>query len=246
MTSWIVGDIHGCSEELAQLVDELALTPQDTLVALGDLFHRGPDPAGVLDILRDTNAQFILGNHELRVLDRFGLAPLRADGDDRPALRTEFSNLKDADLEGDGRRPCLVPAARREELLRFLQEHSGYYLEQGAIPSATRTQDDRSWCVVHAGLVPGRHPSQADREDLISLRRIPLKGRPYWYEVYTGPTLVIFGHTPASLPRMHRDNGRLVALGIDTGCVYGGKLTAYAPECDEFIQVPAKERYASP
>ncbi len=246
MTSWIVGDIHGCSEELAQLVDELALSPQDALVTVGDLLHRGPDPAGVLDILQEHNARFILGNHELRVLDRFGLAPLRADGSDRPALRTEFPPLADRDLEGDGRRPCLVPEERRADVLRFLQEHSGYYLEQADLPGAGRTHDDRSWCVVHAGLIPGRHPAQADREDLISLRRISLKGRPYWYEVYTGPTLVIFGHTPASLPRMRRVEGRLVGLGIDTGCVYGGKLTAYAPELDEFIQVPARKRHANP
>jgi serine/threonine protein phosphatase 1 len=246
MVNWIVGDIHGCSDELAQLVGKLELTAEDTLVSVGDLFHRGPDPAGVMDILRDVEAKFILGNHELRVLDRFGLAPLQADGADRPSLRTDFPALEDADLEGDGRRPCLVPPHRREEMLVFLQGHSGYYLENDDLPAAGLTTDGRAWCVVHAGLVPGRHPASVDREDLTSLRRTSLKGRPYWYEIYTGPNLVLFGHTPSKIPRMRRVGGRLVALGLDTGCVYGGHLTAYSPERDEFVQIPAKTTYARP
>jgi serine/threonine protein phosphatase 1 len=97
---------------------------------------------------------------------------------------------------------------------------------------------------VHAGLVPGRAPRDLDPEDLVSLRRLEARGRPYWYEVYQGPNLVLFGRTPASIPRVRRANGRLVALGLDTGCVYGGKLTAYSPELDELRQVAAKRAYA--
>ena len=241
MVNWIVGDIHGCSEELSQLVSNLALTAEDTLISVGDLFHRGPDPAGVMDILRAVQAKFVLGNHELRVLDRFGLAPLQADGADRPPLRTDFPGLEDADLEGDGRRPCLVPASRRAEVLAFLQGHSGFYLESVDLPA-----DELAWCVVHAGLVPGCHPSRVKREDLVSLRRTSFKGRPYWYEVYSGPNLVLFGHTPSKIPRVRRVDGRLVALGLDTGCVYGGHLTAYSPDQDEFVQVAAKTAYARP
>ena len=151
IVDWIVGDSHGCSDELAQLVGKLALTAEDTLVSVGDLFHRGPDPAGVMDILRAVEAKFILGNHELRVLERFGLAPLQADGADRPSLRTDFPGLEDADSEGVGRRPCPVPPHRREEVLVFLQGHSGYYLESDDLPAAGLTTDDRAWCVVHAG-----------------------------------------------------------------------------------------------
>ena len=71
----MVGDSHGCSDELAQLVGKLALTAEDTLVSVEDLLHRGADPVGVMDIRRAVEAKFILGNHELRVLERFGLAP---------------------------------------------------------------------------------------------------------------------------------------------------------------------------
>ena len=161
MVNWIVGDIHGCSDELAQLVGKLELTAEDTLVSVGDLFHRGPDPAGVMDILRDVEAKFILGNHELRVLDRFGLAPLQADGADRPSLRTDFPGLEDADLEGVGRRPCLVPPHRREEVLVFLQGYSVYYLESDDLPAAGLTTDGRAWCVASSSKAHSRLSSRS-------------------------------------------------------------------------------------
>jgi diadenosine tetraphosphatase ApaH/serine/threonine PP2A family protein phosphatase len=62
--------------------------------------------------------------------------------------------------------------------------------------------------------------------------------------VYTGPNLILFGHTPSRIPRAHHHGGLLVALGLDTACVYGGKLTAYSPELGEFIQVDADRTYA--
>ena len=245
MTTWVVGDIHGCAGELAELVEGLALGPSDALVSVGDLFHRGPDPAGVMDVLRAAGARFVLGNHERAVLARLGLAPARTDGSDRPPRREELGALSESDLEGDGRRPCVVPAERRAEIVRFLQSHDGYFLEQRALAGAGPTPDGRAWCVVHAGLVPGRSPREVSPDELCSLRRLDLRGRPYWYEVYRGPNLVLFGHTPSAIPRAHRAEGKLVALGLDTACVYGGKLTAYSPERDEFRQVTAKKAYAT-
>lgn len=244
MTTWIVGDIHGCAVELAELVERLALGPEDRLLSVGDLFHRGPDPVGVMEVLRGAGATFILGNHELRVLARFRLAPHLADGSDRPPLRTEFPPLAEGDLAGDGRRPCVVPRERRAEVVTFLQGHAGFFVESAAFEGAGPTKDGRPWCAVHAGIQQGRHPAATTPEHLVSLRRLPQRGRPFWYEVYAGTNLIVFGHTPSTAPRARRVDGRLVALGIDTGCVYGGSLTAYSPELDEFVQVPAKAAYA--
>ena len=244
MPTWILGDIHGCSTELGELIEKLDLQPTDTLVSVGDLFHRGPDPIGVLDIFTAAGGVFILGNHELRVLERFRLAPRKTDASDRPALVSEFGELDPEDLAGDGRRPCDVPAERRADVLRFLQGHSGFYLENSALPHAGLTKDRRPWCAVHAGLIPGRAPGGCEIEELVSIRRLAGRGKPYWYEVYNGPNLILFGHTPSKIPRAKRVGGRLVALGLDTGCVYGGKLTAYSPELDEFVQVDARAKYA--
>lgn len=244
MTTWTIGDIHGCADELALLIERIAPGPDDVLLAVGDLFHRGPNPAGVMDLLRESGARFILGNHELRVLARLGLAPTLVDASDRPPLQTEFRPLEDEDLAGDGRRPCIVPPERRPDLAVFLQGHDGFFMERSGLKDAGLTPDGREWCAVHAGLIPGKPPHVVGPEDLVSLRRLPARGRPFWYEVYGGPNLVIFGHTPGKIPRARRVGGKLVALGIDTGCVYGGKLTAYSPELDEVVQVSAKQSYA--
>jgi hypothetical protein len=244
VTTWTIGDIHGCADELGLLLERLDLGPTDVVLAVGDLFHRGPDPIGVMDHLKRVGARFILGNHELRVLERLGLAPRRVDASDRPPLRTDFPDLEDTDLAGDGRRPCDVPPERRHELATYLQSHDGFFLERAGLEHAGPTPDGREWCAVHAGLVPGKAPGMVGPEDLVSLRRLDRRGRPFWYEVYTGPNLIIFGHTPGRIPRARRTDGRLVALGIDTGCVYGGKLTAYSPELDKIVQVSAKTTYA--
>jgi len=246
MATWILGDIHGCPEELAEMLSRLNLGAEDTLLSVGDLFHRGPDPIGVLDLFTEAKGLFILGNHELRVLERFGLAPSLADGSDRPPFREDFPDLEPEDLAGDGLRPCDVVPERRADVLRFLQGHSGFFLEHSSVPKAGLTSDGRPWCAVHAGLPPGKDPSSAEPQELASLRRLPVRGRPYWYEVYTGPNLILFGHTPSKIPRVKRVGSRTVALGLDTGCVYGGKLTAYSPELDELVQVDARKSYAKP
>lgn len=244
MATWLVGDIHGCATELHELVGKLNLGDQDRLVSVGDLFHRGPDPAGVMDVLREAKAEFILGNHEQRVLERFGLDPSLSDGTDRPPLRTDFPDLTDADLAGDGNRACIVPAERRSEVLVFLQSHSGFFLENTCLPTSGPTKDGRPWCAVHAALAHGKPPSAALPHELTTLRRLPLRGNPFWFDAYTGSNLIIFGHTTVKIPRARRTRGRLVTLGIDTGCVYGGALTAYSPELDEFQHVKAKSNYA--
>ncbi len=245
MATWIVGDPHGCALELETLLGRLQLGPDDQFLVVGDLFHRGPDPAGVMDLLRAAGAKFILGNHELRILERFHLAPKRADASDRPEHRSVFPHLAERDLAGDGGTPCLVPEERRAEVVEFLQGHSGYFLESKQLPGAGTTPDGRGWCAVHAGMIQGQAPGDTDPEHLVSVRRLPTRGRPYWYEVYTGPSLILFGHTPSKIPRARRVQGRLVALGLDTGCVYGGSLTAYSPELDEYCQVAAQSAYAS-
>jgi hypothetical protein len=244
MATWVVGDIHGCAEELARLVERLQLAPGDRLVSVGDLFHRGPDPVGVMQILRRLRAPFVLGNHELAVLRRVGLAPSSLDVADRPPVRLEFPALDEEDLAGDGGTRCGVAPERRLDMLVFLQQHSGFLLRHSALEGAGPTCDGRAWCAVHAGLQPRLPPERNSIRDLTALRRLSSRGHPWWYEDYEGPELILFGHTPSELPRIHARRGRTLAIGLDTGCVYGGKLTAYSPELDEFRAVSAARAYA--
>lgn len=246
MSTWIVGDIHGCADELATLLERLALGPDDTFVSVGDLFHRGPDPVGVARLLEASRARFILGNHELRVLARLGRAPSAICSEPMPRAQVAplERELDARDLDGDGAQPCTVAPHERAGIVEFLQTHSGFCLRRESIPQAGLTRDGREWLCVHAGLLPDLEPEESSIAVLTRLRRLDAPGAPWWYEHYEGPDLVLFGHTPSRIPRMRRSRGQLVALGLDTGCVYGGTLTAYSPELDTFESVRAAEAYA--
>lgn len=241
MATWVVGDIHGCSHELALLIEALALSADDALVCVGDLFHRGPDPIGVVRLLREHRARFVLGNHEHVVLRRLGLAP---SVDCTASARAIPAALEAHDLDGDGRQPCIAEPSDRAAIVRFLQSHSGFRLRNTDIAHAGATRDGRGWVVVHAGVLPDVAPERCSIDVLTGVRRLESRGRPWWYEGYVGPDLVLFGHTPSKLPRVQRARGKIVAMGLDTGCVYGGRLTAYSPELDELRSVAAVREYA--
>jgi len=105
--------------------------------------------------------------------------------------------------------------------------------------------DLASHVVVHAGVRPGVPLNSQSLEDLTELRtlgedRTSRKGTP-WFEVYDGEKIVLFGHWPFAEPRREKR-----AIGLDTGCVYGNRLTAYIIESDEFISVDAKQAYDPP
>ena len=61
---------------------------------------------------------------------------------------------------------------------------------------------------------------------------------PFWFESYEGPPRVFFGHTVLAEPLVTE-----WAVGLDTGCVHGGKLTAYDCETEEVVSVPAERTY---
>ena len=124
-STWVVGDIHGCSEELEELVEGLNLGSTDRLISVGDLYHRGPDPVGVVDVLSSVkNFSLVLGNHELAMLKRNDLAGDLPDGSDFGVLPDEVEVLEAELLLGDGGTAIApIPPARSADLVRFLQGH---------------------------------------------------------------------------------------------------------------------------
>ena len=102
--------------------------------------------------------------------------------------------------------------------------------------------------VVHAALHPSGDVAQTDRRMALTLRRWPddAEGQPFWWQVYEGERRVVFGHDARrGFVRVERD-GRTHLVGLDTGCVYGGKLSGWLAEEDRLVQVDAKRRYATP
>jgi serine/threonine protein phosphatase 1 len=96
---------------------------------------------------------------------------------------------------------------------------------------------------VHGGLDPRKALEAHTREDLLELRSVPRGNSydgPFWFDQYDGPERVFFGHTVLEEPIV-RDS----VVGLDTGCVYGGALTAYDYRRDELLQVPAERTHRS-
>lgn len=194
----IVGDVHGCSEELEELIEQVGYRPQDCWVFVGDLIARGPDTRGVLRLVRSLGAQVVLGNHEQRLL--------------------EVRDARRIGLPG----PKLGPG--HEQVLKTLEEHDWAVLE-GMRPWLELPE--HSVLVVHAGLDARKQLSEQKLEVLTKIRSIE-GGEPTerfsersWAETYEGPTHVVFGHNARLGLRFYP-----FATGVDSGCVYGQALSA--------------------
>lgn len=207
----IVGDIHGCYDELIDLLNKVNLTDKDRVIAVGDLITKGPKNRDVLDLfISDARFSSVLGNQDLAVLNRL--------------------EAKDFDYSNAQKETAEELEAHREEYVDFLS-------------SLPLSIDLGSQLVVHAGVRPGVPLSEQADSDLLELRTLgknPTKrrGTP-WYDVYEGAKLVLFGHWPQRQVRLAP-----MALGIDTGCVYGNRLTAYLAETGQILSVPARQSYS--
>ncbi len=229
----VVGDVHGCSAELRALLDRLAFSrTDDRLVFVGDLIARGPDTRGVFDLVRETGAIVVRGNHEDRLLEWRRAMLARARG--------EFALPPDL-----GRLHSEVANALREEDWELL-----------AATPVTYLLEEHRTLVVHAGLVPGIPLEAQDPAMMMRIRSVGDRGEARdtggstpWGARYVGPPHVVFGHAAALEAQVHP-----WATGIDTGCVYGGYLTAMvlgpgeepppvAHRRDVLVSIPARRRY---
>jgi hypothetical protein len=99
----------------------------------------------------------------------------------------------------------------------------------------------QSWRVIHAGVNPF-NIQETTRANAIVLRRWPddrNRHNPFWWELYSGDALIIYGHDAARGLQDHRPR----TLGLDSGCVYGNGLTGYVIEASELIHVPSQRVY---
>ena len=209
----LVGDVHGCRAELEDLLAYVGLTRDDQLVCVGDLVVRGPDPRGTLDLVRSLRGRVVLGNHEDRLLRWHA-----AENTPKP-LR-------------------IGQTTRRTALL--LKERDFAFMSTFPLWIDLPENNVR---VVHAGLVPGVPIEEQERRTLMFIRTLgrhqePLetRGTRSWAHLYEGPEHVIFGHNAMPEPDI-----ATWATGIDTGVVYGGRLTAMVLRASEEVP-PASER----
>ncbi|MDP9296419.1 MAG: polynucleotide kinase-phosphatase [Actinomycetota bacterium] len=232
----IVGDVHGCHDELMELLGELGYIAEgeDVLrhpegrkaVFLGDLVDRGPATPAVLrtvmSMVEADAAICVPGNHENKLVRAL-------KGRDVQIAHGLGESL--AQLEQE-------PEEFRTKVRDFLDGLVSHFV-----------LDDRKLVVAHAGMreeMQGR-ASAAVRafalygETTGEIDEFGLPVRYPWAEDYRGGALVVYGHTP--VPEATWVNG---TMDIDTGCVYGGKLTALRYPEKELVSVPAKRVYYEP
>jgi len=198
----VVGDVHGCRIELEALLDRVQFAGGDRLVFVGDLVARGPDSLGVLDVARRTGAIVVRGNHEQKLLDwRAG---------------------RDAWIRGEAAAKPPIGRMHRD-LARSLRAVDWALLTTSPIFVDLPEHGAR---VVHAGIIPSVPLDAQSADTMMRIRTVRDRGRedrPHvlWGSVYAGPPQIVFGHNAAPGLQLHP-----WATGLDTGCVYGGRLTA--------------------
>jgi hypothetical protein len=216
----IVGDVHGCLEELEDLLEESGWEEDDQLVLVGDLVAKGPDSLGVIRLMREMRARAVRGNHDQHCLKWWDA---KCAGDELPELKPAHQRVADELDEEDWRWLAALPL--------WIE-----LPEQDAL-------------VVHAGLLPDLPLEEQDPYDLMNMRSILDDGTPSrsyeegtpWASVWPGPRLVLFGHDA-----VRGLQNRPHSVGLDTGCVYGGWLTGLWLPRRDLVSVPARGTYAQP
>jgi bis(5'-nucleosyl)-tetraphosphatase (symmetrical) len=252
MAIYLVGDIQGCDSALARLLAKLDFSPsRDTLYVLGDMVNRGPDSAGTLRRLMGMghSVQCVLGNHDLHLLAvsqgvrpagrRDTLASLLRAPDAAQLMHwLRQQNLAIAAhgilMVHAGVLPSWTAAqtlALADEVTRVLRSPEiGHFLRDlyGDTPKQWRddlTGNDRLRMVINA-LTRLRFCSAEDRMEFETKDGAGPAPEGYipWLDVprrLTAKDTVAFGHW-STLGWLGRSN----VIGLDTGCVWGGSLTA--------------------
>ena len=233
----IIGDVHGCLSELVELLVALgyevnherttARPPSGRrALFLGDLVDRGPASPGVLRLVMAMvsagDALCLPGNHEVKLLRAL---------QGRNVSTTHGLGLTLEQLAGE-------PAGFSDEVAKFIDALVGHYV-----------LDEGKLVVAHAGLPANMHGRASGAVRSFALYgdttgetdEYGLPVRYPWAEDYRGDAVVVYGHTP--VPEAVWLNRTIC---IDTGCVFGGRLTALRYPEKELVSIGAHEQYYEP
>ena len=212
MRTFAIGDIHGRLDLLEDLVGRIEPGKEDILVFLGDYIDRGPRIVETIDYLIDLAKEvpciFLRGNHEDMFLEflEFGT---------NKSLYFANGGMKTVESYLGGE----LFVSHTHVAHALSQKHRDFYA------NLRWYYEDRYYIYVHAGIRPGVPMFRQERHDLAWIRD----------DFIFSPTglskKVVFGHTPFARPFVKEDK-----IGVDTGAIYGGVLTAVQLPEEIFIQ----------
>lgn len=169
----VVGDIHGCYDELLDLLDKVQFSSDDRLISVGDLITKGPKSREVLErFMSEKQFSAVIGNHDLALRRRWNGEKFKLKSSQKPTHK-ELKKEKDRFL------PYLNELPYTIDLGTHLVVHAG--LRPGIALHSQTTSD-----LTELRSMGENHESR--------------KGPP-WYDFYDGDKIVLFGHWPASEPR---------------------------------------------
>jgi len=208
MSIFAVGDIHGCYDKLQALLKKIPLKEGDKLIFLGDYIDRGSCSKEVVDLI--LSLQKKMGNNLVCLKgnhEKMFLDYLAGINIELFLANGGMATIKSYSKDGN--------FFISEEHLLFFKHLRLYY----------ETED---YIFVHAGIYPGRALSEQKEDDLLWIRG------EFIYSDFDIKKKVIFGHTPSRSFIPYFDKSK---IGIDTGAVYGGFLTAIKLPEEEIYQV---------
>ncbi len=237
-------DIHGCLTEFKQLIELIQPNQDDTLVILGDFVDRGPDSNGVCEYASQLpfNVEYVLGNHDHRYI-RYYLYEKQIQ-------------------EGKLNKNPITLLDKHKETFDSLSLESKEFLSKKLKPFYFKTIEGKPWLFVHAGI-----PSYFKIYDKIDSKMLGKiihyryvdkntgklvrlgkdfkqpENTVFWTEQYSGDYNVVYGHNVFETIRYDVNEKGYWCVGIDTGCVFGGTLTAFEPATNNVWSVKAKKIY---
>lgn len=231
----IIGDVHGCFDELSELLNQLGYEVSNNvarhpegrrLVFLGDIVDRGPSIVDTLKLVMASveagTALCVPGNHDMKLLRKLSGRDVQITH----GLEDSLSQLANESDEF------------QEQVRQFIDGLVSHYIF-----------DDGKLVVAHAGMkeeMQGRGSGKVRDfayygETTGETDEFGLPVRYNWAAEYRGKATVVYGHTPVPEPDwLNR------TINIDTGCVFGGSLTALRYPEKELVTVPAARVYAEP
>lgn len=218
----VIGDVHGCIDEFVEMVNRLSHHTLDEIWVLGDLVDRGPDSGAVVEYARLHGIRAVKGNHESTIVDY--------RSKDRKDSNVRNQTMSEIRSEADWQYMADLPMMHVDDEQQTIFVHGGLWPHIPLYKQPTG--------VMFAQLINPYKPGDTQWWGTPQEQEFLDAGYKRWYEVCDEPYKVFYGHSVFPEVFIHNNT-----VGMDTGCVFGGKLSACIVDSMEILSVKPKKTY---